>query len=153
MTEAIYLRARDLVRSYGLNELREDPRLLALQRWVEVNKQCVFWLEQLALLPAAWHLVLAWIFYVFLVKGRSPSVLERRIRRQVWWMVLLAVAAVAAVEAACFYCEYAVAQVLLREMSKRREDAFSLLRHISLNLIHRHPHTCTHMRRLPCTWW
>ena len=99
------------MRSYGLNELWLDPRLLALQRWVEVNKQCVFWLEQLALLPVAWHVVLAWVLHGFMVRGRSPAVLERRVRRQVWWLVLLAAGAVAAVEAACFYTRHGTAQV------------------------------------------
>lgn len=101
--EAIYLHARGLVRSYGLNEVGVDADFLALQRWARVNKQCVFWLGQLALLPAAWHCVLAWIFFSFLVRGRSPAVMESKLKRRVWWVVLLAVGGVTAVEAACFY--------------------------------------------------
>lgn len=63
------------MRTYWLNELWIDPRFLALQRWVGISKQCIFWLQQLALLPAAWHVVLAWEFRSFLVRGRSPAVL------------------------------------------------------------------------------
>ena len=101
--EAVYLHERGLVRSYGLNEVGIDPDFLALQQWARVNKQCVFWLEQLALLPAAWHCVLAWIFFSFLVRGRSPAVMEVKLKRRVWWMVLLAVGVMTAMEASFFY--------------------------------------------------
>ena len=74
LTDAVYLRSRGLVRAYGVNELWVEPRLQLLQRWMAVEGQCVFWLEQLALLPAAWHLVLAWAFHAFLVRGRSAGV-------------------------------------------------------------------------------
>lgn len=103
LTSTIYLHATGLVRSYGLNENGIDPQLLRLKRWVEVNQRAVFWLEQLSLLPAAWHIVLAYIFHAFLVRGRSPAVLERRVKAKIWWQVLVAVAVIATVEAAFFF--------------------------------------------------
>lgn len=47
--------------------------------------------------------MLAWVFYKFLVKGRSPKVLERQVRGRIWWTVILIVAVTTTIQAAIFY--------------------------------------------------
>ena len=58
---------------------------------------------QLALFPGFWHLVLAYVFFCFLVRGRSPAVLERQVRGRIWWTVVLFLLSTTAIQATVFY--------------------------------------------------
>lgn len=99
----MYTRRHGLIRSYALNEYDADPRFALLERWIKANDQATFWLQHLSLLPAFWHIGLAWVFYKFLVRGRSPAVLERQVRGPVWWLIAGVFAVATAAQAVAFF--------------------------------------------------
>ena len=99
----VYSRRRGLIRSWALNEYDADPKFAQLERWMAANNHAIFWLQQLSLLPALWHFALAWVFFKFLVKGRSPAVLERQVRGKVWRRITGVFVVATAAQGAVFY--------------------------------------------------
>lgn len=54
-------------------------------------------------LPQFWHCALAWIFYAYIVQGRTAAALERIVRERVVWYWFAAVLVATGVSAVCFY--------------------------------------------------
>lgn len=50
-----------------------------------------------------WHCALAWLFYAYIVQGRTAVALERVVRERVVWYWLATVAVAGGVSAMCFY--------------------------------------------------
>lgn len=53
--------------------------------------------------PQFWHCCLAWLFYAYIVQGRTAAALERVVRERVIWYWLGAVTVAAGISAVCFY--------------------------------------------------
>jgi len=53
-----------------------------------------------------WPCVLAWLFYAYIVQGRTAAALERVVRERIVWYWLAAVAAAAGISAMCFYAPH-----------------------------------------------